>query len=262
MHSPTSTLAIIGSLALSGALFLAGCGGSSTATAPSAAATLAVASPAASTFAIAPSAAEPAVAASGGPGAGTEWNPPRPSGLEDDFWASVAADPAAEVDTQEKLAKKCQSLTPATPSDIDMFVEAAPESNAQEWTAYTEYFYAYATQLCANAPEPVALVYEAAGACDPEAYAYCITPDMDGQTIEIQAPDAAAFIDIAGVSVACDGTGGAFTMAVPGPDEVFNFALVYAMEMQGVAGDAVCTVTGKADGATVMTLNVTVLDPA
>ena len=34
------------------------------------------------------------------------------------------------------------------------------------------------------------------------------------------------------------------------------------MEMQGVAGDAVCTVTGKADGATVMTLNVTVLDPA
>jgi hypothetical protein len=38
MHSRTSAVAIFGSLAISGALLLAGCGGSSTATAPSAAA--------------------------------------------------------------------------------------------------------------------------------------------------------------------------------------------------------------------------------
>ena len=252
MHSRTSAVAIFGSLAISGALLLAGCGGSSTATTPSAGA--------------ASSAADPAVAASAAPSVGTEWNPPRPSGLEDDLWASIATDPAASIDTPEKLAKDCPSLKPATATEIDMFVEMAPKSNAQEWTTYFDYFYAYATQLCANAPEssavePAAVVYEAAGACDPEAYAYCITPDMDGQTIEIQSPNQ-AFIDIAGVSVACEGAGMASTMAVAGPDDDFSFTGIYTMENQGVAGDAVCTVTGNADGATVMTLNVTVLDPA
>jgi len=259
MHSRTGAVAIIGSLAISSALLLAGCGGNSTAEATSAAASSAATSAAASSAAVA--AAASAAAASAGPVAATEWNPPRPTGVPDDLWASISADPAASIDTPEKLAKSCQGLKPTTPNDIEMFVELAPGSNAQDWTAVFDYAYAYYTQLCVNAPEPAAVVYEAAGACDPEAYTYCITPDMDGQTIEIQNPDN-AFIDIAGVSVDCEGTGMASTMAVAGPNDDFSFYSIYAMENQGVAGDAVCTVTGNADDATVMTLNVTVLDPA
>ena len=246
MHSRTGVVAIIGSLAISSALLLAGCGGNSTTATTSSAAVAAAAS---------------AAATSAGPVAATEWNPPRPTGVEDDFWASISADPAASIDTPEKLAKTCQGLKPATPNDIDMMVLAAPESNAQEWTAVYDYYYAYLTPLCVNAPEPAAVVYEAAGACDPEAYAYCITPDMDGQTIEIQNPNQ-AFIDIAGVSVDCEGTGYAQTMAVAGPDDDWSFTAITTMGNPGVAGDAVCTVTGIADDATVMTLNVTVLDPA
>ena len=250
MHSRTGVVAIIGSLAISSALLLGGCGGNSTAGATSAAASsAAVAAPAS------------AAATSAGPVTATEWNPPRPSGVEDDLWASISADPAASIDTPEKLAKNCQGLKPLTPNDIDMMVEVAPESNAQEWTAFADYAYAYTTQLCVNAPEPAAVVYEAAGACDPFDYAYCITPDMDGLTILIQDPDQ-AFIDIAGVSVACEGTGMASTMSLAGPDGEFNFTGIYTLGNPGVAGDAVCTVTGNADGATVMTLNVRVLDPA
>ena len=246
MHSRTGVVAIIGSLAISSALLLGGCGGNSSAETTSAAAS---------------SVAEPAGAASGGDVAATEWNPPRPSGVEDDVWASMGADPAASLDTPEKLAKSCQGLNPPSPSDIDAIVAMAPGSNAQEWTAFGDYMYSYATQFCANAPEPAAVVYEAAGACDPFDYAYCITPDMDGLTILIQDPDQ-AFIDIAGVSVACEGTGMASTMSLAGPDGEFNFTGIYTLGNPGVAGDAVCTVTGNADGATVMTLNVRVLDPA
>ena len=251
MHSRPRTVAIIGSLAISGALLLAGCGGGSTAAAPSAAAASAASS----------SAAEPAVAASTGPGVGTEWNPPRPTGVPEELWSSMSADPAAMMASPEDLAKGCKGLKPPTASDLGQFVEMAPGSNLQEWTDFYDYLIAYVTPLCASAPEPAAVVYEAAGACDPEAYAFCITPDMDGQTIEIDAANS-AFIDIAGVSVACEGTGMASTMAVAGPDDDFSFTSIYTMDGQGVAGDAVCTVTGNADGAAVMTLNVTVLDPA
>jgi hypothetical protein len=173
----------------------------------------------------------------------------------------MSADPAPSIDTPEKLAKACQGLKPLTPNDIDMMVLAAPASNAQEWTAFYDYAYAYLTPLCVNAPEPAAVVYEAAGACDLEEYTYCITPDMDGQTIELQGENR-AFIDIAGVSVDCEGTGYAKTMAVAGPDDDWSFEAIYTVAQPGVAGDAVCTVTGIADDATVMTLNVTVLDPA
>ena len=251
MHSRPRAVAIVGSLAISGALLLAGCGGGSTAAAPSSAAPSAAAS----------TAADPAVAASTGPGVGTEWNPPRPTGVPEDLWATMAADPATMMTTPEELAKGCKGLKPPSPTDLEMFVELTPGSNAQEWTDFYDYAIAYTTPLCENAPAPAAVVYEAAGACDPEAYAYCITPDMDGQTIEIDAANS-AFIDIAGVSVTCEGTGMASTMAVAGPDDDFSFSSIYAMEMQGVAGDAVCTVTGQADGDAVMTLNVTVLDPA
>ena len=249
MHSRPRAVAIVGSLAISGALLLAGCGGGSTAAAPSAAAASAASS----------SVAEPAVAASTGPGVGTEWNLPRPTGVPEDIWAEASVDPATLI--PEELAKLCKDLKPPSPNDLEMFVEIAPGSNVQEWTDFYDYAIAYTTPLCENAPAPAAVVYEAAGACDPEAYAYCITPDMDGQTIEIDAANS-AFIDIAGVSVACEGTGMASTMAVAGPDDDFSFSSIYAMEMQGVAGDAVCTVTGQADGDAVMTLNVTVLDPA
>ncbi|MUH45738.1 MAG: hypothetical protein F2793_04415, partial [Actinobacteria bacterium] len=100
MHSRPRTVAIIGSLAISGALLLAGCGGGSTAAAPSAAAASAASS----------SAAEPAVAASTGPGVGTEWNPPRPTGVPEELWSSMSADPAAMMASPEDLAKGCKGL--------------------------------------------------------------------------------------------------------------------------------------------------------
>ncbi len=246
MHSRTGVVTIIGSLAISSALLLGGCGGSSTAGATSAAASSAAVAAAAS-----------AGATSAGTVTATDWNPPRPTGIPDANWADYGKDPATL--TPERLA--CNDNKPVTPEQVDSLVAMYVGSTAEEWTAYADYYLAFVTQLCVNAPEPAAVVYEAAGACDPEAYAYCITPDMDGQTIEIQNPNQ-AFIDIAGVDAECEGTGYAQTFAVAGPDDDFSFLAIGTMGNPGVAGDTVCTVTGNADGATVITLNVRVLDPA
>ena len=261
MHSRTSAVAIIGSLAISSALLLGGCGGNSTAGATSAAASsAAVAAPAsAAAVAAAVAAAASAAATSAGPVAATDWNPPRPTGISDADWARYGKDPATL--TPQQLEKSCSENKPATPEQVDSITDMYVGSTAEEWTAYADYYMAFYTQLCANTPEPAAVLYEAAGACDPEKYAYCITPDMDGQTIELQYPDL-AFIDIAGVLVNCEGTGYAAMVGAAGLDGGYNWAAIGTNESQGLAGDTVCTVTGQADGATVMTLNVTVLDPA
>ncbi len=121
MHSRTKAAGVIGSLAITATLLLAGCGGSSTADTPSAAAS---------------------------------WNPPRPTGISDAFWAdNYASDPAL---TPERLANACRLNKPLTPEEIESVVGVYPGSTAEEWTAYADYAFAYLTPLCANLPSGAA----------------------------------------------------------------------------------------------------------
>jgi hypothetical protein len=122
MHSRPKAAAVIGSLAITATLLLAGCGGSSTADTPSAAAT---------------------------------WNPPRPTGIPDANWADYGKDPATL--TPEQLANACsENKQPLTPELIDTVVGIHPGSTAEEWTAYADYVFAYLTPLCANLPSGAA----------------------------------------------------------------------------------------------------------
>ena len=121
MHSRTKAAGVIGSLAITATLLLAGCGGSSTADTPSAAAS---------------------------------WNPPRPTGIPDANWADYGKDPATL--TPEQLANACSENKPVTPELIDTVVGIYPGSTAEEWTAYADYTFAYLTPLCANLPSGAA----------------------------------------------------------------------------------------------------------
>ena len=123
MHSRTRTAAAIGTLAIAGALMLAGCGGSTTT-------------------------ASPTVATSTASAVDAGWNPPKPTGVTDDLWLNFAEDPATL--TGEDLASACTSLVPPTTNDIDGLVAMAPASKAEEWTALYDYLDTYFAPLCAN----------------------------------------------------------------------------------------------------------------
>jgi len=123
MHSRTRTAAAIGTLAIAGALMLAGCGGSTTT-------------------------ASPTEATSTASAVDVGWNPPKPTGVTDDLWLNFAEDPATL--TGEDLASACTSLVPPTTNDIDGLVAMAPASKAEEWTALYDYLNAYFAPLCAN----------------------------------------------------------------------------------------------------------------
>ena len=116
MRSRPKAAAVIGSLAITATLLLAGCGGSSTAEAPSAAA----------------------------------WDPPRPTGIADDLWASMSEDPAAT--DPAVLAQACTDLAPMSASDIDGAISLSEGSTPEEWQAWGDYVLAYLTPLCASLP--------------------------------------------------------------------------------------------------------------
>lgn len=116
MRQRPKAAAVIGSLAITATLLLAGCGGNSTAAAPSAAA----------------------------------WNPPRPTGVADDLWAELSKDPTAK--DPAVLAEACTTLAPMSASDIDAFVAGVVGSTPEEWKAYGDYVFAYLTPLCASLP--------------------------------------------------------------------------------------------------------------
>ena len=107
--------AVLGSMAVCGLLLLAGCGGSSAATADSG------------------------------------WNPPRPTGVPDDKWATVVdADPAALPD-QDLAGGYCQAVQPA-PDEIDAKAQEYPGATAGEVSAFYEYVLAYVAPLCDALP--------------------------------------------------------------------------------------------------------------
>ena len=112
--------AVVTSVAACGVLLLAGCGGSGSATTDSG------------------------------------WNPPRPSGVPDEKWATVvAADPASLPD--EDLAGGCQAVRP--PSDeVEAKVQEYPGSTVDELNAYYDYVEAYVKPLCDALPPPPTVV--------------------------------------------------------------------------------------------------------
>ena len=106
--------AVLGSVAVCGVLLLAGCGGSSSATSDSG------------------------------------WNPPRPTGVPDEKWATVVdADPASL--SEEDLAGGCQAVKP-TSDEVEAKVQEYPGSTAEEFNEYYDYVISYVPPLCAVLP--------------------------------------------------------------------------------------------------------------
>ena len=106
---------VLGSAAMLGVLLLAGCGGSSSATADSG------------------------------------WNPPRPTGVPDEKWATVVdADPAS-LPGEDLSGGYCQAVKPE-PAEVDAKALEYPGSTAQEFDAFYDYVLAYVTPLCDALP--------------------------------------------------------------------------------------------------------------
>ena len=108
-----SVKAVLGSVAICGVLLLAGCGGSGSATADAG------------------------------------WNPPRPTGVPDEKWASVV-DPAS-LPVEELAAGYCQVVKPA-PAEVDAKALEYPGATAEEFNAYYDYVISYVAPLCADLP--------------------------------------------------------------------------------------------------------------
>ena len=106
---------VLGSAAMFGVLLLAGCGGSSSATADSG------------------------------------WNPPRPTGVPDEKWATVVdADPAS-LPGEDLSGGYCQAVKPE-PAEVDAKALEYPGSTAEEFDAFYDYVMAYVTPLCDALP--------------------------------------------------------------------------------------------------------------
>ena len=106
---------VLGSAAMFGVLLLAGCGGSSSATADSG------------------------------------WNPPRPTGVPDEKWATVVdADPAS-LPGEDLSGGYCQAVKPE-PAEVDAKALEYPGATAQEFDAFYDYVLAYVTPLCDALP--------------------------------------------------------------------------------------------------------------
>ena len=110
-----SVKAVLGSVAVCGVLLLAGCGGSSGAT------------------------------AEGG------WNPPRPTGVPDEKWESI--DDPATLSNFDLAAGYCQVDRP-TSVWMDAKVQEYPGSTVDELNAYYDYVEVYVEPLCEALPPP------------------------------------------------------------------------------------------------------------
>ena len=107
--------AVLGSAAVCGVLLLAGCGGSGSATADAG------------------------------------WNPPRPTGVPDEKWATVVdADPAS-LPGEDLAGGYCQAVKPE-PAEVDAKALEYPGATAQEFNAFYDYVIAYVAPLCADLP--------------------------------------------------------------------------------------------------------------
>lgn len=112
--------AVVGSAALCVVLLLAGCGSGTAASAPTVAAA-----------------------------ADAEWNPPRPTGVSDEEWATIV-DPAS-LPVEDLAGGFCQAVKP-TPAEVEANVTEYPGTTVEELKAYYDYVFAYVAPLCADLP--------------------------------------------------------------------------------------------------------------
>jgi hypothetical protein len=106
---------VLGSVAVCGVLLLAGCGGSSSATAESG------------------------------------WNPPRPTGVPDEKWATVVEADPASLPVEDLAGGYCQAVKPE-PADVDAKALEYPGATVEEFNSYYDYVIAYVAPLCADLP--------------------------------------------------------------------------------------------------------------
>jgi hypothetical protein len=114
--------AVLGSVAVCGVLLLAGCG-SGTASSEQTMATSAEA----------------------------VWNPPRPTGVADEKWATVIDGDPASLPVEELAAGYCQAVKPE-PAEVDAKALEYPGASAEEFNMYYNYVLAYGAPLCAVLP--------------------------------------------------------------------------------------------------------------
>ena len=114
--------AVLGSVALCGVLVLAGCG-SGTASSEQTMATSAEA----------------------------VWNPPRPTGVADEKWATVIDGDPASLPVEELAAGYCQAVKPE-PAEVDAKALEYPGASAEEFNMFYDYVLAYVAPLCAALP--------------------------------------------------------------------------------------------------------------
>ena len=114
--------AVLGSVALCGVLVLAGCG-SGTASSEQTMATSAEAG----------------------------WNPPRPTGVADEKWATVVDGDPSLLPVEDLADGYCRAVKPE-PADVDAKALEYPGASAEEFNAYYDYVISYVAPLCADLP--------------------------------------------------------------------------------------------------------------
>ena len=88
---------------------------------------------------------------SSGPSADAGWNPPRPTGVPDEKWATVVdADPAA-LPVEDLAGGYCQAVKPE-PAEVDAKALEYPGATVEEFNAFYDYALAYVAPLCAALP--------------------------------------------------------------------------------------------------------------
>jgi hypothetical protein len=115
MDMGVNVKAVLGSVAVCGVLLLAGCGGSSSATADSG------------------------------------WNPPRPSGVPDEKWATVVEGDPAALPVEELSGGYCQAVKPES-AEVDAKVQEYPGATVEEFNDFYDYLLTYVAPLCADLP--------------------------------------------------------------------------------------------------------------
>ena len=86
---------------------------------------------------------------SSSPSADAGWNPPRPTGVPDEKWATVVdADPAS-LPGEELAGGYCQAVKPE-PAEVDAKALEYPGATVEEFNAYYDYVVAYVAPLRAD----------------------------------------------------------------------------------------------------------------
>ena len=102
---------VLGSAAVCGVLLLAGCGGTSSAEAG--------------------------------------WNPPRPTGVPDEKWATVVDGDPALLPGEDLAGGYCQAVKPE-PAEVDAKALEYRGATVEEFNAFYDYVIAYVAPLCAD----------------------------------------------------------------------------------------------------------------